>query len=175
MKTNHISTGLHLAMEAARTNPEKAYEAAMMLENENRSLSAAQYFYSLSARNGYAPAMLKMAAYCMSGTYIMEDSDGYKAFAKPDPKQAVFWIKRARSCDIHDPSAAYLLARCYVEGIAVCRDHGMATNLLCEVPFPLAAFNPYEPYEAYVFGSVSSKMKSFVYDFRNRRPLDAAV
>lgn len=172
MSNRKMSIGLKCLLERARYDKIAAYNAAILMEQEHRGSSAIQHFYTRSASMGYAPAMLMLAALYMKGDYLQQKDYDTQPQRIKDIDAAFQWIKLAAKQD--DPTALYMLARCYLEGVGVDRNPTYCRYYLSQIPFPDSELNPYEISEAVVFGNVSSEVKDYVRRRRKARTLTTA-
>lgn len=153
MKTRAMSAGLKLLLENARNDPIAAYNAAALLEADGRGHSAVQFFYLRAAQRNYAPAMRRIAGLYFTGEFLQdEDEDGQKRLFIKNSKLGFQWLQRA--AEAGDETSEYLLARCYTDGIGTRKDPIKASYHLDRAVFA-GKFNPYEPDEGLVFGSLS--------------------
>ena len=160
MKTRAMSTGLKLLMKNARHDKIAAYNAAALLEAGGRGHSAVQFFYLRSAERDYPPAMRRIAGFYFTGEFLQdEDEDGQERRFIQDNELGFQWLQRAAK--LGDETSEYLLARCYLDGIGTRRDPVKAAYHLGRAVF-VGKFNPYEPDEGLVFGSLSPELHACV-------------
>lgn len=167
-----MNVGLKMYLEQAQYNPVAAYNAALLLENENMGQAIAQQFYVRAARGGYVPAMWKVAGLFITGQYVSRREDSIWDSYTQNLDQGFTWIQTAAQTG--DSTANYLLARCYWDGIGVERNRSSALYFLEQVTFPELSMNPYEPTEVLVFGSVSTELKNNAIRIQKRRALTPA-
>lgn len=152
------------AAKNIRIDPVAAYDAAMLLEAEHGSPSAAQQYFYIAASGGYTPAMIRLACFLMSGSYLKYLDNGVSVLEMNKP-EAVKWLQKAAS--LGDKTAHYLLARCCVDGVCMNKSLPDARSHLEWVDFGSAA---YEPVEVMAFGAPSDEMKALIRELANRRP-----
>lgn len=158
MKTRMMPIGLKITLEKAQRDPVAAYNAASILEAGHWGQSATQHFFLRAALGGYAPAMIRIAGFYMTGQFLIEDENGEQQF-ETNVDEGVNWIKQAANTG--DATANYLLARCYADGIGMKQNLIKAVYFLGFVPFS-GQINPYEPSEALVFGCVSKNLRDCI-------------
>lgn len=136
-----------------------AYHEGLKLEQKRRCRAAARYYFQQAAEGGYAPAMLRIAGFCLTGVYSVYDESEVPCRQR-DIENGIAWIQKAAHTG--DDAALYMLARCYLEGIGVTKDRETAAYYIGRVHFPEMSDNPYDLREALVFGSISAELREMI-------------